>query len=77
VYFDDISVLFPAGTSLNLGGLDLWVDGLPVTPPISTSISALDVWAVDPASFGVGTVGAKLNTIEIKADDSSILRGIV
>lgn len=60
VYWDDFSVLYPAGYVLNLGGLDLWANALPITPPIATSISALDVWAADPATFGTGTVGEVL-----------------
>lgn len=60
VYFDDFSVLYPAGYVLNLGGLDLWANALPITPPISTSIAALDVWAADPSTFGAGTIGAQV-----------------
>jgi hypothetical protein len=61
VYFDDISVLYPSGHTINLGGMDLTAGGFPVWPPISTLASAQDVWAVDPASFGASTVGDKIN----------------
>jgi hypothetical protein len=50
-YVDDVSVLYPAGYTLNLGTLDVWADALPVSPTISTSISALDVWTANPESF--------------------------
>jgi hypothetical protein len=64
VYFDDFSVLYPAGYVLSLGGMDLWSGGFPITPPISTSISAQDVWAADPTKFGASTVGDKVNSIK-------------
>lgn len=64
VYFDDFSILYPAGEALSLGGMDLLVEGLPVWPPISTSVSALDVWAASPSSFGANTIGAKVNAIK-------------
>jgi hypothetical protein len=64
VYFDDMSVLYPAGYTLNLGNMDLWVEGAPVTPMISTSVSAQDVWAADPTQFGASTVGDKVNKIK-------------
>ena len=57
VYWDDVSVLYPVGTQINLGGLDIWADGYPITPTIATSVNANDVWAVDPTTFGVGSVG--------------------
>lgn len=37
--------------------MNLWADGLPVNPSISTTISAQDVWAADPSTFGTGTIG--------------------
>lgn len=61
VYFGDFSILYPAGVTLNLGKLTNWNLGNPVVPTISTSVSANDVWAADPASFGSGTAGALLN----------------
>lgn len=57
VYWDDFSMFFPAGTTLNLGGFDLWSRGVPISPYISTTISALDVWNADPSLFGAGTIG--------------------
>lgn len=57
VYIDDFSMLYPSGYTLNLGSLDLFADARPVGPAISTSVSALDVWAADPTIFGAGTIG--------------------
>lgn len=64
VYFDDMSVLYPAGYKLDLGGMDLWADALPITPPIATVLSAGDVWNL-PASglTGTGTIGQILNAL--------------
>lgn len=60
-YIDDMSILYPAGHQLNLGGLDVWDKALPVSPPISTSLSAQDVWAVPIEGLsGDGTTGKKL-----------------
>jgi hypothetical protein len=64
IYFDDMSVLYPAGYTLSLGSMDLWAEAEPVTPSISTSISALDVWAADTTIFGTDTVGDKVNSIK-------------
>jgi hypothetical protein len=62
IYFDDFSVLYPAGVQLNLGGLDVWSGGLPVLPPISTSASALDVWGVSKSTdFGSGSIGEQVS----------------
>ena len=63
-YVDDISVFYPAGVSLNLGGMDLWADALPITPPISTSVNANDVWAVLPSTFTDGSIGAMVVKID-------------
>ncbi len=64
VYFDDMAVLYPAGYKLDLGGMDLWADALPITPPIATVLSAGDVWNL-PASglTGTGTIGQILNAL--------------
>lgn len=59
-YVDDISVFYPPGVSLNLGGMDLWADALPITPPISTSVNANDVWSVLPSTFTAGSIGELL-----------------
>jgi hypothetical protein len=65
VYWDDVSYLPPAGIEpLNLGSLDLWAGAMPVVPSLALPIfSAQDVWAVDPTTFGAGTVGAKINSL--------------
>lgn len=60
-YWDDISVLYPAGYKLDLGGLDIWDNALPVLPPIATVMSANDIWAVDTSTFiTAGTAGKQL-----------------
>jgi hypothetical protein len=64
VYFGDMSVLYPAGYTLNLGAFNYLNAGLPVSPTISTSVSAQDVWAADPKQFGASTVGDKVNKIK-------------
>ena len=74
VYFDDMSVLYPAGYNLNLGNMDLWFEGSPVTPMISTTISAQDVWSADPAQFGADTVGDKVNKIK---NDTGIIPALL
>lgn len=57
-YEDDWNVAYPAGVSIDLGGLDLWAGGLPVGPPIATFPSLGGVWdeALSahniPGSFG-------------------------
>jgi hypothetical protein len=57
-YFDNFSILYPAGYQLNLGGMDLWDRALPITPPISTNLSALDVWGTPKSILtGAGTIG--------------------
>jgi len=68
-YWDDISVLYPAGYILNLGGMDIWDNALPVLPPISTLFSASDVWTVDTSSFTApGTTGKTLVDIPTAAE---------
>jgi hypothetical protein len=63
-YIDDFSILYPAGYQLNLGAMDLWANALPITPPIATNLSALDVWTAPISTVtGTGTTGAKLNTL--------------
>ncbi len=60
-YVDDFSVLFPPGYKLDLGGLDLWAEALPITPPIATVLSANDVWTAATAGMtGDGTIGKLL-----------------
>lgn len=65
VYFDDFSVLYPAGYKLDLGGMDLWANGLPVTPPIATVLSANDVWSASTVTeYGTDTQGEKLKSLK-------------
>lgn len=73
VYFDDFSVLYPAGHTINLGGIDLYAGGLPIWPPISTLASAQDVWTVVPSSFGANTVGDLINKTKIISQNNQAL----
>lgn len=43
-YVDDFNVAYPAGVQVDLGGLDLWANGLPVTPTIATFPALGGVW---------------------------------
>lgn len=62
-YVDDFSVLLPE--SIDLGGLDLWANALPVTPPISTGITAAQVWDVQTSTLtGTGTIGKQIAAIK-------------
>ena len=64
-YIDDFSAPLPQGSTLNLGGLDLFSNGLPVEPSnFATTVTAADVWAADPTLFGASTVGDKVNKIK-------------
>lgn len=73
-YFDDFAILYPAGTSLDLSGIDLWQDALPVLPPIATGLSIAGVWtAPSNVSYGADTMGTKLIDAETKADDACAL----
>lgn len=61
-YVDDFSAPLPQGSTLNLGGLDLFSNGLPVSPAnFATTVTASDVWSADPTQFGAGTVGEVVN----------------
>lgn len=67
-YVDDMTLLYPSNHSLDLGGLDNWANGLPVTPPIAIPLSAYSVsnavWEELLASHtNSGTMGKKLNDI--------------
>jgi hypothetical protein len=64
VYFDDFAVMYPPSVSLDLGGMDNWAGGFPVTPPIALPISAgtvsQGVWQqLSTTSWGTGTMGEK------------------
>ena len=62
VYFDDFSTFFPAGVTLNLGNFDLWANGEPIAPYISTTVSAADVWAAGAtANNATGSMGNVVN----------------
>lgn len=64
-YVDDFSILYPAGHTLNLGSLDIWANALPVVPPISTVLSAKDVWTASKTeNYGVDTMGEKLKSLK-------------
>jgi hypothetical protein len=43
-YVDDFVVNYPAGVALDLGGLDLWANAEPITPPLSLFPSLGGVW---------------------------------
>ena len=43
-YLDDFNIAYPAGVSINLGGIDLWANALPITPTIATFPSLGGVW---------------------------------
>lgn len=61
IYWDDMSVQYPAGYTLDLGSLDVFTDGLPVTPSIATNLSALSVWtAPSTVDYGSSTMGEKV-----------------
>lgn len=65
VYFDDFKTLFPAESPLDTQSLDLWANGLPVTPPLATVLSANDVWAASAGiDYGTGTIGDKIKNLK-------------
>lgn len=64
VYMDDITVFYPAGVQLNLGAIDIWANALPVTPTISTNVTAADIWAAQEKSYGANTMGTKLKKLK-------------
>jgi hypothetical protein len=60
-YLDDLNVFYPPDVQLALGGLDLWADGMPVTPSISTNVNATDVWNIQTSVLNsTGTIGKKV-----------------
>ena len=66
VYYDDMSVLYPAGVILNLGNFNTWANGIPVMPPISTLFSAADIWNVGVNTLTAdGTLGNRLAASKI------------
>lgn len=67
VYFDDFSTFYPAGVTLALGGFDLFSNAMPITPPISTGVNAMDVWAVQKSTqTTAGTMGKTLVDVDKK-----------
>lgn len=61
-YVDDFNIAYPAGVQVDLGGLDLWADGLPVAPAIATMPSLAGVWDEPSSAHTVpGTMGAEQN----------------
>ena len=65
VYFDDFKTLFPAEAPLDTQTMDLWANGLPVTPPIATVLSANDVWSAATSTMtGTGTIGEKVSGLK-------------
>lgn len=67
VYWDDFSVAYPPNVSLDLGGMDLWADALPIVPPLAIPISAVTVasavWEELTSSHTTAsTMGKKLGT---------------
>jgi len=74
VYFDDMTVFYPAGIVLSLGGLDLWSNGFPIVPPISTSVNALDIWAAAAsAQITPGSMGMLVKTIDTTTKNNQAL----
>jgi len=74
-YIDDFSAPLPQGSTLNLGKLDLFSNGLPVGPAnFATTVTAADVWAADPTLFGASTVGDKVNKIK---NDTALIPAIL
>ena len=77
-YIADFNVAYPAGDSLNLGSQTLWVNALPVWPPIATTGLTDSLWdSQTSAHTQIGSFGKLAITTEIKADDASVLRGVV
>ena len=53
--------------------MDLWANALPITPPIATNLSALDVWsAANTTDYGTNTMG---NTVKVLKNPSLIIDG--
>ena len=76
-YVDDMNIAYPAGVTIDLGGLDIWANGLPVTPAIATMPSLAGVWdEATTAHVTAGSFGKLAIDTEIKADDAAVLRGV-
>jgi hypothetical protein len=73
-YVDDMSVFYPPGVQLDLGGMDLWANALPITPCIATNLTAADVWNVQTDTLTTaGSVGKLAVETEKKVDDNQAL----
>jgi hypothetical protein len=46
-YIDDITISYPPGSSIDLGGLDIWNNALPITPSINLRTSAKTMVTTD------------------------------
>lgn len=67
VYFDDLTIFYPPDSQINLGGLDIWSNAMPITPPITTSLSPMDVWSVLTSTQTTsGTMGKTVVDIDKK-----------
>ena len=64
-YVADMSVLYPAGHKIELGAMNTWAGGEPVTPSISTVANAADVMSLSPDLIGAGTIGQVIKTIDV------------
>lgn len=74
VYFDDFSVQYPAGYSLDLGAMDLWANAEPIKPTIATLANVGQVWDELTSSHPTaGTFGAQATQMAIQTDDNQAL----
>lgn len=53
-YADDWNIAYPAGVSVDLGGIDLWANAMPVLPPIATVPALGGVWDEAMSAHTVG-----------------------
>jgi hypothetical protein len=73
-YVDDMNIAYPAGVTIDLGGMDIWASALPVTPAIATMPSLGGVWdEATTAHVAAGTFGKLAIDTEVKADDAATL----
>lgn len=75
-WIDGVSA--PVAAAVNSGDFGYWAAGQPVDVIASNFVSPADVWNVLTANTTLsGSHGLQANNTAIKADDASILRGIV
>jgi len=65
IYWDDFGVAYPPSVALDLGGMDYFANGLPVTPPLAIPISAgtvaQQVWQqLTTTSWGTNSMGEQV-----------------